>query len=112
MLNNISSDSLINNSLIQQNEVTSVERKLTTSNPYAANKNELVDESDISSEAMSLYQKDQEIQQYKSMVMDSLNSGSGIDDIKSLIQNGNYSVSDEDLASSMMDDFDLVQHLF
>ena len=112
MLNNIGSDSLINGSLIQQSDVSGVERRLSATNPYAANKNELIDESDISSEAMSLYQKDQEIQKYKDMVMDSLYSDNGIEDIKNLVQSGNFNINDEDLASSMMDDFDLVSYLF
>ena len=68
MLKGLSSQELVNKSLIQSNELekTSMSQK----NPYSAiDKNLLVDETDISSEAVKLYQKDLDIKKFTSLAL-------------------------------------------
>lgn len=68
MLNRLSSQDLINQNLIQSNELEKT--SLGKRNPYAdIDKNLLVDESDISREALNLYQKDLDIKKFTKLAL-------------------------------------------
>lgn len=89
MLKGLSSQDLINKSLIQSNELdkTSLGKK----NPYSdIDKNLLVDETDISKEALNLYQKDLDIRKFTSLAL----SDSDNSDCNSLVLNNVFSKQD------------------
>ena len=68
MLNRLSGQDLINKNLIQNSNVEklSIDKK----NPYAdVDKNLLIDETNISNEALTLYQKDLDIKKFTSLAM-------------------------------------------
>ena len=68
MLNRLSGQDLVNQNTVKSNNI----EKLTTStkNPYAnADKNFLIDETNISNEALLLYQKDLDIKKFTSLAM-------------------------------------------
>ncbi len=68
MLNGLSGQELINKNSIQNNELEKI--SLTRKNPYSdIDKNLLVDETDISKEALNLYQKDLDIQKFTSLAL-------------------------------------------
>ena len=104
MLNNISNeDILLNNSISQQAKLAGVDKKTTAQNPYSK-VSEFADVIDISEQAKKLYEKDQEIQKYKSMVMDSLNSPDSPEQTNSILnslKSGDY-ISNEALAEKML----------
>jgi len=109
MLNNISNQDLILNNpltqqtIAQQSSVAGVGQKTTSKNPYS-NVSDSADVVDISDQAKKLYEKDQENQKYKSMVMDSLNSPDSPEQINSIldsINSGGY-ISNDALADKML----------
>lgn len=104
MLNNISNeDLLLNNSITQQAKIAGVDKKAVSQNPYLKTA-EFADVIDISEQAKKLYEKDQEIQKYKSMVMDSLDSPTDleqIDSILSTIKTNDY-ISNDAIAEKML----------
>jgi len=105
MLNNISNeDILLNNSIAQQTKLAGVEKKTTSSqNPYVKS-SDFADVIDISEQAKKLYEKEQEILKYKSMVMDSLNTPDELEQINTVldtIKTGDY-ISNDDLADKML----------
>ena len=68
MLNRLSGQDLINKNLIQNSNV----EKLSTDkkNPYSdVDKNLLIDETNISNEALNLYQRDLDIRKFTSLAM-------------------------------------------
>lgn len=69
MLKGLSNQDIINKSLIQQN--SELERvSLTKKNPYSkVDKNLLIDETNISNEAISLCQRDLDIKKFSSLAM-------------------------------------------
>ena len=112
MLNNILNKERIgNNPLIQQQEIQSIGKGKILKTPYAKN-DLLVDESDISDEAVKLYEKDKDIQKYKGLVLDSLDTDNGVKEIAGLIESGKLDISDSDIAQAMMGDDELMDYLF
>lgn len=68
MLKGLSSQDLINQNLIQNNNVEKL--NLSSKNPYAEiDKDLLIDETNISNEAIKLYQKDVDIRKFSSLAM-------------------------------------------
>lgn len=68
MLKGLSGQDLINKSLIQNNELEKVSSG--KKNPYSnIDKNLLIDETNISNEAINLYQKDMDIRKFSSLVL-------------------------------------------
>lgn len=112
MLNNINhSDGLVSNSNLQESQgVLSAEKLKTGKNPYDK-KLFLVDESQISQEAIKLYEQDKEIEKYKNM-LSQVTEKSANKEIASLMQQGVIDISDDDLAEAMMLDKDLLKDLF
>lgn len=104
MLNNISNeDILLNNSIAQQAKLAGVDKKTASQNPYSK-VSEFADVIDISDKAKQLYEKEQEIQKYKSMVMDSLNTPDEVDKTNSIlntIKTGDY-ISNDAIAEKML----------
>lgn len=104
MLNNISNeDHILNNSIAQQAKLAGVDKKTAAQNPYSKVA-EYADVIDISEQAKKLYEKDQEIQKYKSMVMDSLNIPDTLEQVNSVldtIKTGDY-ISNDSLADKML----------
>ena len=98
MLNGLSSQELINKSLIQSGEVDKA--SLGKKNPYSdIDKNLLVDESDISSEAINLYQKDLDIRKFTSLALSDLDNT----DFNSLVVQNVFSV-DESFNNKILED--------
>jgi len=104
MLNNISNeDLLLNNSIAQQAKLAGVDKKAGSQNPYLKTA-EFADVIDISEQAKKLYEKDQEIQKYKSMVMESLNAPTDLEQLNSVldtIKTGDY-ISNDAIAEKML----------
>lgn len=68
MLNRLSGQDLINKNLIQGNNLEKL--SLGNKNPYSdIDKNLLIDETNISNEAMSLYQRDLDIRKFASLAL-------------------------------------------
>ncbi len=68
MLNRLTSQDLINKNLLQAENVEKL--NLEKKNPYAdVDKNLLIDETNISSEAINLYQKDIDIRKFAKLAM-------------------------------------------
>lgn len=111
MINNIKTGDLQNNPLIQQEEVSEVQKSLGGQKAYNTT-DYLYDESDISDEAMKLYEMDQEIQKYKKAVMEDIEQEESIDPLVNLIKDGKYDIDNEDLAESLMEDSSFINSLF
>lgn len=68
MLKGISNHDVNSQSLAQQNEIEKI--KLNKNNPYAnVDKNLLIDETSISSEALDMYQRDLDIKRFSALAM-------------------------------------------
>lgn len=104
MLNNINNeDILLNNSLTQQIKLGGVEKKASSQNPYSKVA-EYGDVIDISDKAKELYEKEKEIEKYKSLVMDSLNTPDEPDALNTImesVKSGEY-ISNEQIADKML----------
>jgi hypothetical protein len=113
MLNHINSnDGLINNNGLQESQgVLSVDKLKTAKNPYDK-KLFLVDESEISQEALKLYEKDKEIEKYKSILRNQVSEQDANKRVASLVEQGIINISDDDLAASMIQDKNLLKDLF
>ncbi len=98
MLKGLSSQDLINKSLIQNNELEKA--SLNKKNPYSdIDKNLLVDETDISKEALKLYQKDLDIRKFTSLAM----SDSGNNDCNLLVMNNVFNAQDSDFDNKVIE---------
>ena len=71
----------------------------------------LLDESDISKEAISLYQREQDINFYKTFLND-ISEEDATNDVIDLMQKGIINIDDEELADSMLKDLSLLNELF
>lgn len=68
MLKGVSNHDVNGQNLIQQNEIEKT--KLNKKNPYAnVDKNLLIDETNISNEAMDMYQRDLDIKRFSALAM-------------------------------------------
>ncbi len=98
MLKGLSSQDLINKSLIQQNDVEKV--SLTKKNPYTnIDKNLLIDETSISNEAMKLYERDVDIKKFTTLALsDSENLSHN-----SLVVQNVFNISDENFENKIIE---------
>lgn len=104
-------DLLIKNNLIRQKqEMSGVDNKVIRKNPYENNKG-LYDVKDISDVAKELYSKDKTVQKFKQMVIDMDQSRADLK-VNNLIENGKLQFSNDDIASGMLEDSDLIDMLF
>ena len=67
--------------------------------------------SDISKEALSLYQREQDINYYKVFLND-ISEEEATNDVIDLMQKGVINIDDEALADSMLKDLSLLNELF
>ena len=98
MLNRLSGQDLINKNLIQGSNIDklSADKK----NPYAdADKNLLIDETSISSEAIKLYQKDIDIKKFTSLAMSDPENMSH----NSLVLQNVFSVQDDNFENKLIE---------
>lgn len=104
-------DLLIQNNLIKQKqEMSGVDNKIARKNPYEASKS-LSDVNDISDVAKELYSREKTIQKFKQMVVDMDQSHADLK-VNDLIEKGKLQFSNDNIASSMAEDSDLVNMLF
>lgn len=107
MLNNIrnNEDVLVSNSIAQQAKIGSVEKKTAAQNPYLKVA-EFADVIDISEQAKKLYEKEKEIEKYKSIVLDMLNAPGDTDETNAIVDSlktEDY-VSNDAIADKMVKD--------
>ena len=98
MLNRLSGQELINKSLIQSGDIekTSLGKK----NPYSEiDKNLLVDESDISNEALKLYQKDLDIKKFTKLALSDFDNL----DCNTLVMQNVFSAQDESFDNKIIE---------
>jgi hypothetical protein len=90
MLNSVNLNEELNNSqLSEQNSVSSVVTNPINNNPYQnSDKNLLIDETAISNEAITLYQKDQDISNFNKIAMSDPQDLSHEEIIANLFSNG------------------------
>jgi hypothetical protein len=112
MIDNITNNEILsNNSILQQQEVLGVEKKSASKNPYDKNVY-LSDESDISDQALSLYEKEKDVQKYKNLVLEAISKDVSTSDLVKLINNQNSLISNDDLADKLANDKDFMSLLF
>ena len=98
MLNGVSNHDVNGQNQIKQNEVEKT--KLNTRNPYAGvDKNLLVDESDISKEALKMYERDLDIKRFSALAM------SDAEDLSHnvLVAQNVFGVNDESFDSKILE---------
>lgn len=104
-------DYLVNNNNIKQNqELTGIDKKITRKNPYD-NYKEFYDVQDISDKAKNLYFREKTVEQFKNLVSEMDQEEADLR-VKQLLNSGKIEITNDDLASSMLEDDDLVNMLF
>lgn len=115
MLDNVNNDALLNNASVSSQQKVVQLGGNKVSQLYST-KPELIDQTEISDEAIKKYELELEIRKYKSMVLNMLSdedsSGSKVDDIQKMIQDNNYKVDESTLANTLAGDDDLLNILF
>ena len=81
------------------------------------NRTDLLDQTEISDDAIAKYEQEQEIRKYKDIVLnmlklDETSSNSKADEIKDLIENNNFEVDEKTLADVLAKDDDFLSMLF
>ncbi len=98
MLNGLSSQELINKNLVQSGELDRV--SAVKKNPYAdIDKNLLVDETDISKEAINLYQKDLDVKKFVSLALSDPDNL----DCNLLVMNNVFASADSDFEGKIIE---------
>jgi len=112
MLGNITNDNLITGNSVHQNEnIKELEKNEGIKNPYVKSA-EFYDSLEVSREAKELFQKEKDIEFFKSLVLESpFCSKDEVDAILKLIQEGEF-IDNKDLAEAMKADNNLLNHLF
>ena len=112
MINKISEHNLLNtqNSLQETQNAQNVSAA-ALKNAYGSNKSNLIDETDISQEAVSLYQREQEVNRYKGY-LDTISEEEATQEVVNLMEKGIINISEEELAESMFNDIALLNELF
>lgn len=102
MLNGIiNSDNINNNGVNKDNNIVQIsdaQRKYSTS-PF--NKNNFIDEMCISTEAISLYEKEQDIAKFSTLALSDENDASHLDIINSLFERGVKDPFGDDILASL-----------
>lgn len=98
MLNRLSGQDLINKNLIQSGNVDKLPQ--ANKNPYSdIDKKLLIDETDISNEALSLYQKDLDIQKFTKLALSNPNDLSH----NALVAQNVFNFMDNDFETNILD---------
>lgn len=103
MLNKVQNDDILqNNPVAQQSKLSGVEKK-SSQNPYLKIA-DFGDVIDISEKARELYEKEKEIEKYREMVLDGLNSELAPEESEKVVESiktGDY-INNEVLAEKML----------
>ncbi|MEI8377289.1 MAG: flagellar biosynthesis anti-sigma factor FlgM [bacterium] len=124
MLNDINSNinnnlgslgaNLLNNS--QNINVSNVNNAMKNAYIADAKKNDLIDQGQISDEAIKKYETEKEIAYYKNILVQMLGTeepkSDNVSALMKQLQSGNYNIKNSDLADSMLSDEDLFNSLF
>ncbi len=70
------------------------------------------DQSSISDDALSMYLKEQDIQKFTNMVMEDCDDTEVNQTVADMLEDGEYTVSDDDLAESMIQDSGFMSSMF
>ncbi len=110
MLGNISNDNLITGNSLSQNEnIQGVEKNGNPKNIYAKTA-EFDDSLEISKEAKELFQREKDVEHFKSIVLKSPLNNEELNSIMKLIQKGEF-IDNKDLADVMSSNKGLLSHL-
>ncbi|MDD3593255.1 MAG: hypothetical protein PHX18_01355 [Candidatus Gastranaerophilales bacterium] len=113
MIGNVNNENLLNNqSLLQNQDVkeTDVIKQKALKNAYNASSVNLMDESDISNEAITLYEKEQELNKYKN-ILNTVSEEEANEQVAQLMEQGVIEIDEENLASSMLQNADFRREL-
>ena len=113
MINKITDNSILNTQGTLQNQEAQATQGINSAlkNAYGLNKNSLIDETDISQEAVKLYQRELEVNRYKGY-LDNISEEEATQEVVELMEKGIINISEEELAESMFNDLNLLNELF
>lgn len=113
MIDKINDNNLLNTqqSVLQETTATQGIANSALKNAYGNSAANLIDESDISQDAINLYQREQEINKYSSY-LDDISEEEATTQVVSLMEQGVIDISDDELAESMFHDIALLNDLF
>ena len=112
MIDKINDNNLLNTqTALQETTATQAVSSAAIRNAYGKNNANLVDETDISQEALNLYQREKEISQY-SEYYNSISEEEATNKVVDLMEKGIINISEEELAESMFNDISLLNELF
>ena len=116
MFDNINNDGILNNSSIQARSKI-VQLSSNALKQAYNNRTDLLDQTEISDDAIAKYEQEQEIRKYKDIVLnmlkiDEASSNSKADEIKDLIENNNFEIDEKTLADVLANDDDFLSMLF
>ena len=112
MIDKINDNNLLNTqSALQETTASQAVASSAIRNAYGKSSANLVDETDISQEAMNLYQREKEISQY-SKYYNEISEEEATNKVVDLMEKGIIDISEEELAESMFNDISLLNDLF
>ena len=114
MIDRIDDNNLLNTQSTLQNQETQSTQSITNNalkGAYGAKSGNLVDESDISQEAVYLYQREQEINRYTGY-LDDISEEEATREVVELMEKGIIDISEEELAESMFNNIAVLNDLF
>ncbi len=114
MIDKINDNNLLNTQNTLQNQETQNLQNISNNalkNAYGINKTNLIDESNISQQAIDLYQKEQEINRYAGY-LDNISEEEATREVVNLMEKGIIDISEEELAESMFNDIAVLNDLF
>ncbi len=113
MIDKINENNLLNatQTALQETQNTQGISNAAIKNAYGQSKSNLVDETDISEEAVNLYQREQEINKYIGY-LDDISESEATNKVVDLMEKGVIDISEEELAESMFSDISLLGELF
>lgn len=114
MIDRIDDNNLLNTQSTLQNQEAQGTQSITNNalkNAYGAKSNNLIDESNISQEAVYLYQREQEISRYTGY-LDAISEEEATREVVELMEKGIIDISEEELAESMFNNISVLNDLF
>ena len=114
MIDKINDNNILNTQNTLQNQEAQSTQSVTGNvlkNTYGVTSKNLIDESDISQEAVYLYQREQEINKYKGY-LDDISEEEATREVADLMEKGIINISEEELAESMFNNISVLNDLF
>lgn len=104
---------VFSNSQIRQQDLSPVENKsVAAKNPYKKTESkDLVDQFELSKEAIKAYEEYREQEKYKKLVIDAMNDGLTTTEMVNLINSGEY-LNNDDLAQSLLNSPNFMEDIF